>query len=661
MKIRREYTAREIAAMSDDQLNQLPKGGLWIQFDNNAKVKCKTYKTVYTAPFWSFIVKHGGRILPRHSMFKMDGDDVIEAVYTTSTHLTLSELAFWDTFYEGDTTPERFWQMSEDIYLATNRIYNFNVRYDLRFMSTLSLNDVMQVMKHPKIRQFKKDWLDKKISLEECHDGCYKVLETDTEYFKDNDIHRSVRCQLLSKTQVKQMIGPRGNVPDITSEAFPHIIEAGYYERLNYAYDSIVDSKSASIALYMQGGPLEDSEYNNRCCQLACTYIRRVVYRDCGSRSGLTMVVKDKAMLKALVGKNALTNEGEYRIKGNEESLIGKTITVRSMATCMEKEQGVKCSHCIGQTAYTIPPNASPGLILIIDPLGQISQTILSTKHVLSNVIALTLDLDNVAKRYMHLHEDNKFVVMLNDDLDYQNTKLRVHHSEAQFLSDLDRVDDAGKINITAISDIFQMAFVRTDGNVTKDIKLVDTSVSGVGSCFTPEALRYIKAVGWKVVGDMLEIDLSDWNSADPLLVTKRVSQDVTETLRQFRSFINPPDDPKKRIGKTILDCGSVEEAVDQLYTVLSAKLRVSTVQMETFVTALMANPDNWLLPRGDEPYRFVSLNNSLMNRSAVVTLGYQYQLQYITKPETYLKDKNTIPPHEFDGLVAEGLGFHYE
>lgn len=661
MKLRRNFTAREIASMSDDELLKLPEGGLFITFDDGSEVKCKTFKTVYVAPFWEFIVKHGGKITQNHSMCKMVDGEYQESVFTTSTHLNMSEKAFWDTFYSGEEDPKRFWTMSEDIYLATNRIYNYCAMNDGKYLSTMSLNDVMEVMRHPDIKALKDKWLKNEITLEECHDRCYKIVENDTEYFGSNDIHRSVRCGLLSKTQVKQMIGPRGNVPDINSEAMPHIIEAGYYERLNYAYDSIVDSKSASIALYMQGGPLEDSEYNNRCCQLACSYIRKVEYRDCGSRQASMTLIEDKKMLRALSGKNVLTEDGQYTLKGNEASLIGKVVPVRGIASCKEKEQGVVCSACLGQSSYLVPPHASPGHVLIIDPLGQISQTILSTKHVLSNVVALTLDLDSVARKYMHLHEDNKFVVMLNEGVNYEDMYIRIHHSEAQYLSDLDRVDDAGAINITAISDIYQMVFMERKDFQNKNINVVSTEVSGVGSCFTPEALRYIKETGWNIVGDMIEISLANWDHSEPLLVTKRVSQDVKETLNQFKNFINPPKDQRKRMGKTILECETVEEAVDELYAVLKSRLTVSYVQLEMFIKALTAKPDNWLFPTGDDEFRFITLNDSLMNRSAVITLGYQFQCRYVSSPETFLKDEKTVPPHEMDGLVAQGLGFNLD
>lgn len=675
MKLRRDYTAREIAAMSDEELNSLPEGGLLVKYDDGVVVKSKTFKTIYVAPIWEFIVKHGGKLVQKHSLCRMVNGEYIESLYTSSTHLSLCENAFWDTFYSGEASPKRFWEMSEDIYLATNRIYNFNTIYDGRYMSTMSLEDVIEVMRHPKIRQYKKDWLEGKISIEECHDNCYHVLETDTEYFKDNDIHMSVRAKLLSKTQVKQMIGPRGNVPDVNGEAYPHVIEAGYYERLNYAYDSIVDSKSASIGLYMQGGPLEDSEYNNRCCQLGCSFIRRVEYRDCGTSEVFPTYIKSKEMLRHISGKNIVIkpegNQAEaklskgkiHTISKHDNHLIGTTVYVRATPGCMEEEQGVVCSTCLGQTSFLVPPKASPGHVLIIDPLGQISQEMLSVKHVLSNVIALILDIDKYAAKYIKLHDENKFVVMLRKELNFEKMYLRVAHAEARYLSDLDRVDDAGNINVTAISDISQMAIItRGDLGQNADICVIDTAVSGVGSCFTPEALRYIKDTGWNIVGDSIEFDLSGWDHEQPLLVTKRVSKDVKETLNQFKAFIDPAKSHKKSakrlIPKNILECETVSEAISELHELLNLRLNVSYVQVEMFIKALMSKPNSWLFPKGNEDFRFITLDESLRNRSGFISLGYERQCMYVANPSTFLKDKNTVPPHEMDGLFATGLGF---
>lgn len=660
MKLRREYKAREIARMSDDELLKLPEGGLILTFDDNTVSKCKTFKTVYVAPFWEFVLNHGGKITQSMSMCRTDKDgNYIEDMYRTNTHLSMSERVFWDTFYRGKECDKRFWEMSMDIYRATNRIHNYNVSNDLSYMSCGWLEDSMEVLLHPKIQEYKAQYVRGELSINECHDKCYHVVETDTEYFGDNDVHLSVRCGLLSKVQVKQMIGPRGNVPDINSEAFPHPIEPGYYERLTKASDSVNESKTASIALYMQGGPLEDSEYNNRLCQLMCSYIRRVVYRDCGSRDTLNVFVPDQEILTLLVGKNVLTEKGEYRIRGDETEFIGKTLSVRSAATCHEEEQGVVCSKCLGQAAYVVPPNASPGHVLIIDVLGQITQTLLSTKHVLSNVIALTLSLDRVSKNYFKIHEENKFVVMMNDSVDIKNLKIRIPHSQVQFISDIEHVEDPGNINVTATSDVFDVVFCNMKDGIVNKYESTDVSVSSTGSCLTREALIYIKENSWDIVGDMIEIDMANWNMNDPLLVTKRVSQDVTETLRQFKAFISPTKDPSKRKIKSIVDCTTVEEAIDCLHSLLKGRISSNYVQLEMFVTALMAGVDTYRLPNGKEDYRFITQNDSLSNRSALVSLGYQAQCKYLMDPDTYLKNPDDIPPHEMDGLLAEGFGFH--
>lgn len=658
MAERRKYTAREIAAMTNEQWSELPEGGLFIKFDDGQVVKCKTFKTVYVAPFWEFIVKHGGQITQSNSMCRTIDGEYSEMVYNTSTHLLMSENAFWETFWAGEECPDRFWKMSEDIYHASNRIHNYSALYDERYMDTSWAEDGMRIIFHPKIQEYKKQAVEGIITTDECHNLCYDVLVNDVEYFKGCSSHYLARCGLLSKIQAKQQIGPRGNVPDINSEAHPHEIEAGYYERLSYAYDSIIEARTASIALYMQGGPLEDSEYNNRLCQLMCGYIRRVEYRDCGSKDAMNVLIQDKNILKLLKGKNIILDDGSnYRMRGNEDKLIGTKVRVRGAPTCHEKEQGVVCSKCLGQAAFVVPPKSSPGHILIIDPLGQISQTILSTKHVLANVVSLSLNIDIDSARYIKLHDDNKFVVMMTDAVDKKHLKLRIPHEYAAYLSDLDELEPS-KINITAISDIHEMVISEYEDGINKLNTICDTSVSGVGACFTPEALYYIKHTGWNIVNGMIEVDLKGWNIEDPLLVTKRVSHNVTETLRQFKGFIAPKKDKKKRVGKSIVDCATPEEAIDELYNILSPKLKVNYVQLEMFVTALMSSVEGYRMPHGQEDFRFITMNDALVNRSALVALGYQAQYRYMTDPETYCKKEEDIPPHPMDGYFAKGTGF---
>lgn len=667
MKPRRDYKAAEIAVMTDDQLRVLPEGGLRITFDDGSVSKCKTFKTVYVAPLWAFIKNNGGEILQGASMCRTIDGNYEEDLYTSSIQLQISAYIFWHTFYSGKECHVRFNEMSRQLYEATNRMYNYHVLNDMSYVSTAWHYDLIQVIMHPGIRELKDQWIKGKINTKECHDKSYNIVHDDIEYFKDNDIHKAVRCDMLSKTQLKQMIGPRDVVPDINSEAAPHPIEPGYTEGLTKAVDSVAEAKTASIALYMQGGPLEDSEYNNRLCQLMCSYIRKVEYRDCGTKLGLETLIPDKETLKFLKGKYLLNEDGtSYRVRGNEEQLIGKIVYVRSAATCKEKEQGVVCHKCLGEAAYLVPENASPGHVLIIDPLGQISQTILSTKHVLANVIALTLKIPTDAAKYVRLHDENKYVVMFNGykpKKDTDNVILRIPHNQAEFISDIDQVEDPAKLNITAVSDIHDLVIGEGEDGSRSYIHL-DTSVSGVGSCLTTEALRYIKEYGWDIVGSDIEIDMSNWDHDEPLLVTKRVSQDVTETLNRFKEFIAPTKDPKKRkntISKNILTCESVQEAIDELWNILKSKISVSYVQLEMFVVSLMSRTDNYMFPDAGEPFRFLTQKEALSKRSALVSLGYQFQFKYLIDPDTYLKDPDEVPPHPMDGLIARGYGFHNE
>lgn len=664
MAVNRNYKAREIACMSFEQLRTLPEGGLYVEYDDGTVVKSKTGKTIYASHYWKLILKYGGTITQDLSLCKMVDGDYVEDMYTKNTHLTLASKVFDVAFRSGPDEQDRFWEMSEDIYHCTNAVANYNTLYQLEYMSCLSAKDIYQMMNHPKIINNKKLFAEGKISIEDCHDRCYSIVHDDKDYFKMNNIHLSVRCGLLSIVQLKQIIGPRGNVPDINSEAFPNVIEAGFAERMCYGYDSVVEARSASVALYMQGGPLEDSEYNNRMCQLLCSVLRRVDYTDCGSKEGMLWHVKDKSHLASIVGRFAIFDkDGKtelYEIRDGDEFLIGSTILIRSPSACRIKDKGVKCHRCIGAASRCVTPDASPGHDLIIDPLGQISQTILSTKHVLSNIIPLTMRIVGEAANYIELHHECQYAIMLKRSLDISNLRIRVPHDQAAFLSDLEYVDDINKVNVTAITDISDMLMVECHANGTpKSYVPIETSVSKHGASFTKEMLRYVDSNGWDIVDGFIEVDMANWNINEPILVTKAVSKDVTETLDKFKKFINPPKDVKKRTSRSILEFNSpdqtYDDAVYELYSILSSKLRISAIQIEMFICALMKRTKDFNLPDHDEEFIFTTMNSALSNRSALISLGFESQLKYICDPDTYIKNEDSIPSFPMDALLMNG------
>lgn len=662
--LNRDFHIREIMKMPIEKRWELPEGGLWITFDDGQQVPMKTRKVVYGSYYNEMMQEFGGDMLPKHQLLQMVDGKWEEQMFKDGVHLKLSEQVFWDSFSNTDQSQETVWKMSKRIYEITNDIYNYSVLELLRYMSTMDLEDVMDIQLHPKIVKLHKNYITGLITAQECHDRMYRIIETDTEYFGDNDVHLSVRAGLLSNTQVKQQHGPRANVPDINSVAFKHTIDCGYIDRLNYAYDSLIESRTASIAIYMQSGPLEQSEYNNRMCQLLCGVLNEVTYgvdSDCGTKFTVKWTPFDDDSLKVVKGKYHVLEDGKIEmLNGTEQHLIGKTLSIRSLITCGNHKQGSVCQTCLGFNAFIIPPKASYGHVLSIDTLGQISQTILSTKHVISNVKPLCLEITGRTEKYLKQLEDDKFKLQLRKPSG--NLSIRVISDEAAFISDI-FVENVNldEINAAALTDLTEIQFIYYDDKgIEVSEETIDITVANTGAVFSKEMLAYLKEHRWDLVNNnQLEINLDKWDYNDIFLYTKRVSQDITATLNAFKGFVSPPNDVKKRKGKGIDDCSTPEEALLELYTIMSDKLKVNFNHLEVFIKPLMTRMTNYGLPKPGEDFRFIKLTEAISNRSGSSALGFQGQATYIASPSSYLVDPASIPDSPLDGIFSKTHNCH--
>ena len=89
--MQRNYTAFEIANMSQSQVEALPDGGLFVTFANNEVMKCKTSSVRYNWFYWQLFAEEGtGSIMPHNFI----GNEAV----TQDKHLEMLSRMFWDVF-----------------------------------------------------------------------------------------------------------------------------------------------------------------------------------------------------------------------------------------------------------------------------------------------------------------------------------------------------------------------------------------------------------------------------------------------------------------------------------------------------------------------------------------------------------------------------------
>lgn len=646
-QVNRDYHIRDIMALTIPERLELPDGGLRLTFDDNTVEVFKTRSTIISSMYWDLVTLYPGlTIKPIHHQ----GNDH----YTSGSHNKLASLVFWHTYFaSGEPTQQKVWDMTKDLYQSVNNVYNIYAKELLPWVSTMSLDDMMDIFFHPITIEAKKRFEDGLITITECHDIIYTLMTSDREELKYNQVRCACVAGLLSQRQIKQMIGPRGAIPDVNGETFEHPVLPGYIEGLSTFYDSFTETRTASIALYATSSPLEASEYNNRQCQLACSVVRNITYgneSDCGGSHYLNIPV-DETLLPMLAGKYMIQDNGSLRmIIGNEKSLLGKIVKVRSLTRCSNENPQSMCLTCVGQNGLTVPPGTNAGHHLSIEPQDKISQTILSTKHVIASAVALALLMDKGNRsRFLLQDEDDKFNIRLKDTGKHQ--KIRIHKDNVMFINDVFTADDITDLSINAISDVseLQICIVNDETGDIATIERVSLEVAGKGSPLAHAFLKYLKDNRWQIVGKYIEIDMIDWNYDEVVVRTNPISEDIMALFNAFKTFLHAPKDS---LEPRITDYRNVEDAIVALARILSTKLKVNFTHLEVFIRPLMCKGDTgYMLPRPDEAFRFVPIKEALQHRGMGNALGYQEQAQLLTDPEVYNRAMYEIPSTPLDDL----------
>lgn len=648
----RNYTASAIARLTKQEVWALPDGGLYVTYDDGVCRKVKTRATIYSWYYWKMFNEYGGQILPQHHV---DPDPMtIDTPYTDSSHMDLASMVFWDCFFSNPDNKmsyngqEQLWHMSRRIYQITNELYNDNILKLSSHVDTISLDSVMEILSLPAVMEAKRRHADREITVQEAHDIVYGTMTDSAGKLEYNDLPNGCRAKQMDRRQITQLIGPRGNIPDINGVAFNTPIDTGYVDGFDNTYDRYIEGRTASIALYMASGPLEASEYFSRQNQLACGVLSGVSYNDCGGKHTVPWKVR-KNDLKYIEGKYHMVDGKPVLLKGDEKHLIGTTIQIRSICTCSSNDPSKPCAICLGFNAYVIPPGANLGHHLSIEPLSRISQTILSTKHVLSSTKSTYIEINGDDCAFIQYGEESNHHLRFTDEVGNGQWLLRIAIGDAMFLNDVHAVEDIDTLTPGRLSSCTEVELVKLDknGNVSV-VHTITTSVGGKGSPLSKEMLVFLKDNPWTIEADQIEIDLTEWDVTKPFIVSPRRGDDMMSILNITMRFLHCPVKERK---SRIIDYATPGAAMMELLDLLSSKIHVNLSHVEVFIRSLMVREGDagYGLPIAGEPFYFCPLKEVISRRSIGASFAFEGQEHLITSPASYLRLHTDIPGSPLD------------
>ena len=399
--------------------------------------------------------------------------------------------------------------------------------------------------------------------------------------------------------------------------------------------------------------------------------INHLVPGDCGSTEYTTLTVPPdddgRKMLRSLAGLYLRTADDKLvEIFPHMEHLLGKTIEFRTSLNCRHaKNQGV-CETCYGATSYAIPYDTNPGHVSCTAMCKDISQLIISTKH-----------LDFIVHRFMVILRGKDTMYLRTDKSSHENIYLkpqpkgnsivmRFLTDEAKRLVDIKYVTKMSNLPITRVSALSTVEFwVRDENSGLIDGSEVDLVKSATKASLSEEMLTYLREHGWRVEGNRTYVELNDWNYNHPIFTYPLKHESMSEYGKRVETFIrsggktDDDDDLEvesstRRNNTTLTAYSDPNAALMDAYTLISDKLK--DIHMGHIATILLASRVNeamsgdWSMPSSIHRGEFKMHDEIIRHRSLSVAMLYGWQLQVFNDLSCYLQRKR--PTSVMDGLI---------
>ena len=645
MKIK-TYKAEELVALSLKDMEALPDGALDIKFTD------KTIRTTKRRTLISWFLWRLHRDFPNttlNSQHHIGNKQIVKGF-----EQKIGAMIFWD-IYESFVDPhkELVWDMSRVFYQICNALHNYTVSDLGEYITSVDIFDIHALITDPVIADVRAKMRSHEIPYSEGYKIIIKEIQSPKPSFRFNGVCQMARPGLLSTKQLTQFIGSRGYTFATSGDLFPEGIDQAYMDGLSTAYDSMTESRSASRSLYMNDDPLKDSEYLNRQMQLLCASISKVKHKDCGTKHALPWFVT-KEDLESLTGKYHMVDGKPVLIRGTEKELIGTLIQLRSITLCENHDTTTTCQTCLGITHRVIPKRTNLGHFLTIDPLSQISQLMLSTKHVETSEGALKLNLENKAGKWLKLLPADPTRVLVRRTAGNGNFIIKIAESEITGLNIVRNCDNVEGLAPQRISKITEMAMAQADieGKQKGDFVLFSTEVGGEGSALSTAVLKQIKSGNVVLEDGFVIIPLTNM-LAETLIITPRRGEDMISYQRTVKRFIFSSDSDAVK-GDCLVAHNNPGQAVAALKRLFDEKIKTNFVHSEIFVRASMTvngYGKDYRLPVGGEPFTFMPAAAIIANRATAPALAFQGQGRYLHNPATYTNSSGH--PHAIDQMLT--------
>ncbi len=554
--------------------------------------------------------------------------------------------------------------VSKLVYESINSLYNFVVMKLGEYVSSVNAVDVVEVFYTHEIAEANRKIMEDgervfATDIDECHKTISKVVR-ESPALKRNPMAKAVRQKLVKADQFNQIIGPRGNVTDIDSNAFRRTIKTGFFAGMRSLEDVMKESRSAAKSLYFQTDPMKKSEYFNRVMQICMQTIRNLHPVDCGSTDTMDFEVMPgrDGTLDYLVGIRYLKDGKFVRFNGDEKNLVGTIIQKRSVFRCKHPDPYGVCIECFGDLGRSFPEETNLGHFCATEGLlAELTQTVLSVKHLDSSVDTGSVQIEGNDASHLSIGSDTN-CIKLKSTVKFNGLTLAIPAECMQYINDIERVNHVHTLSVARITQVTEMVLKSRKGkfDMEKHFQLVQ---SARVPSLSHDALAYIKKVGRKIQDDgMVEIDMSKWNPAWDLLeypLKHYNAVDFLASLEHILKSSSSKEDKKsiKKAPKRLVDYPTPDDALASIHRVISTRVYMHISHLEVVLLACMGTaPDRGdFNPPLDRANGQFAENRKLMTlRSLSAAMAFQGQVKTLSSIESHILTNR--PDHPLDPML---------
>ena len=600
----------------------------------------------YSLWMWKMVLVNGETVKPKHIFYSKElkrkniKKFVDDFILTTENKIRLGNEFLNNNICDG------LWAFS---YIESFSYYLAN---------TINNEDDIALMKAcPEYRELFNISLQG-VPFEDVKDEGMKITNKAIDIIKDSRKYLGYDHGLAASFQAGEAVNPRqfkearfniGTKPNGSGGIYPYIIDKSFTNGgVNDPTSFFIESSSARTAQILSKNNVGDSGDFARILGLNNT--DTILFNNpdygCMTQNLVKFEIKSEKHLNMIKNRYYRFNPNgmEYVIDPKDASLIGKTIFMRSPMTCACNSSGKGiCRKCYGDLYYT-NNNINIGKIAAEILSAQLTQILLSAKHLLEtkiismkwnpefyevfnvNINTITLDGDmdalDLRKYYLIINPDD--INLISDE---EETIMYDYDEDDELASDVIR-DDNDIVTYNEYVTKFSIKY--PDGNV------IDFFTQDMDSIYISQDLNKIIRKKATPDGGVVNISLADLVDI-PIFFIKILNNEISKTMDDIINIINKND-----VARSLNKDTALQSIVDKI---IEGNLTIDSVHLEVILSNQLINPKNILRkPKWDIPnvnYKFVSLNTALNNNpSIIVSLLYKDLGAVLYNPLSYKKDK---------------------